>query len=161
MIKIKKSILKLILLFALPILFAAPASANWSWSIGYNNPPSSTPGVNFMHLWSNWAFEFGVGYVGAATVEDDPDTTTDESDTSAAVSGDLDIKYLFGGSTFKPFIQAGTGYGVALGDSSGVGIGGFFAGGGFFLGSPSDFHVYASINAGSSLFFSLGIGSGF
>lgn len=138
----------------------------WSWSIGYNNPPGAVPGVNFLKVWDQWAFEVGVGYVNAQNTKDDPDTPEDEEeDTTAIIGGDLDIKYFFsGGRTFQPFVQGGTGYGIALGsDKNGAaaGVGGFFVGVGFFLGNTSDFHVYTSANVGNDLFFSIGAGSGF
>ncbi len=143
-------------------IFLNPLSARangWSWSLGYNNPPGATVGINFMHLWTNWAFEVGVGAIEAKN-EDDTNSDTDKK--TLHVGGDVDLKYLFGNSWFRPYIQAGMGAGVGIKSdddtSAGAGVGGSYCGGGVFLmGNP--FYLYASLNTGT--FVQVGLGFDF
>jgi len=142
--------MKKILLILSTVLFTQMSFANeCSASVGYNNPPGANVGLNFMYLWTNWAFEFGIGQVGSST--------SSSNTTTVSTSGDLNFKYLFGSSWFRPYIQAGTGVGLSVGSGASAGTGGFFGGVGFFaMGQP--IYAYLSYNAGTANWFQLGIG---
>lgn len=153
---------KIILTFAF-IIFFLPKYAKaygWNWSLGYNNPPGATIGLNFMYLWTNWAFEFGVGGVQQSTGTDSSGKET----KTTSVLGDIDFKYLFGSSWVRPYLQVGAGSSASVTNSTGnavsAGIGGMYYGGGIFLmGNP--FHLYVSYNVASSSFVQAGIGFNF
>jgi hypothetical protein len=139
---------------------ASAGSSGWSWGVGYHNPPNATIGLNFMHLWSNWAFELGVGYINStesSSNNSSNDTSNSENKTvNLAVAGDMNLKYLFSSGTFRPYLQGGTyvGAAAAAGDQSGASasVGGGFAGAGFFImGSSVDFYV-SYITAGNGSF---------
>lgn len=145
------------------VVFANSQNASaygWSWSLGYNNPPGSTVGVNFMYLWSNWAFEFGIGGVQQSTGTDSGGNET----KATSVLGDVDFKYLFGSSWLRPYLQFGAGSSATVTNQSGntlsAGIGGNYYGAGIFLmGNP--FHIYLSYNMASSSFIQAGLGFDF
>ncbi len=150
---------KIVIALLLGVSSQQAMAAGWSWSLGYNNPPGATVGLNFMHLWSNWAFEVGIG---AVQVKDENSTTNNEDAKTLQVAGDVDLKYLFGSGWFRPYLQGGMGAGIGVksGDetSAGAGIGGgYFGGGIFMIGNP--FYLYASYNSPS--FAQVGIGFGF
>lgn len=141
------------------------SSSGWSWGIGYHNPPNSTIGVNFMHLWSQWAFEVGIGYINSSESNSRNSSNTSSSsssssnnDVSVSAGGDLNFKYLFGYGTFRPYIQGGTFFGIGArsGDNSGAtaSANGGFGGLGFFIMSSSvDFYIsYISAGNGSLQF---------
>lgn len=135
-------------LICLSLLCCSVAKADWTWNLGYQNPAGSTVGLNFLHFWSNWAFEIGVGYINA-------------QDSRVTVAGDLDFKYLFGSSWFRPYLMAGLGYGTGAlfeqnGGVSAGASGGFWGGGIFLKGNP--FYVYTGLVAGRGTTFQLGIG---
>ncbi len=143
----------LLLFFTNLALSSRIARADWTLNIGYHNPLYSNLGVNFLYWGSQWNFEIGVGWVdGDAQQAEDADnngTNEKESSVSAAVAGDLDLKYRFMTGTFSPFIQGGFGATTyaKVGDSSGAdaNLGSPFVGGGFFIGKQS-FHVYVAGN---------------
>lgn len=127
-------------------------AGNWSGSVAHNNPPGANIGLNFMYLWSNWAFELGIG-------------NAQSSNSSTSVSGDINFKYLFRSGVFRPYLQFGAGSGVSVttnnNGGAGAGVGGGFAGAGIFLlGNP--IYAYGSYNIGNgSNFYQLGIGYDF
>ena len=133
---------------------------NWSASVGYNNPPGANVGLNFMYLWTNWAFELGIGSVQQTTTN-----TNGQDSKTTSVLGDANFKYLFSSGVFRPYLQGGMGSSVSVTNASGVsasaGLGGSFFGGGIFLlGNP--IYAYASYNVGGSTSFTqIGIGCSF
>ncbi len=135
------------------------AGSGWSWGVGYHNPPNATLGLNFMHLWTNWAFEVGLGYINSTESKSaNSNSNTSNNNVNLAVGGDLNLKYLFSSGTFRPYVQGGTYLGMAAqsGDHSGAGasVGGGFAGLGFFImGSSVDFYIsYITAGNGSLQF---------
>ena len=139
-------------LMLLPSSFAL-ASSGWSWGVGYHNPPNATIGLNFMHLWSNWAFEVGIGYINSTDNENSSDS--DSKNLNLSLAGDINLKYLFGSGAFRPYLQGGTYAGMAAkaGNSSGASasLNNGFAGAGFFIMSSSfDFYIsYVTAGNGS------------
>lgn len=143
--------------FALWILISLAAvcyrasAEGWSFNIGYHNPPGATAGLNFMRLWTNWAFELGVGYIGKSESWNEKDGT---HDSYYSVGGDLNMKYLFRQGFFRPYLQGGFGVGVSTsgkGDvSAGASITHPFGGAGLmFMGSSAYFYIgYLFLNAG-------------
>lgn len=93
-------------------------AGSWSTLLGYNNPAGSRIGLNFLYQGATWGFEFGFG--GLAAVSD-----ADES-TSAVTWGDVDLKYYFASSLWRPYFEGGMAYSIAAGG----------AGNGFAAGSP-------------------------
>lgn len=130
------------------------AKADWSWNLGYHNPPTSTLGLNFMHLWTNWAFEVGIGNIDSKK-SNSSDTSTDSNNNTSntvTVGGDINLKYLFGSRWFRPYLQAGVMVGTAA-NSQGAGAGtgsGFWGGGLFLKGNPFYFYIGANVIGGSS-----------
>lgn len=146
------------LILSLCILLPSTSFAvqGWSWNLGYNNPPGATVGVNLMHQWTRWAFEVGVG---SAKVTDSADSTAEVT----VLAGQLDMKYLWGASGFRPYAQLGTGYAAGSGNgSAGLSVGGSAYGGLGFFAMGSSVYGYTSYNlgnaAGSSGFVQAGIG---
>jgi hypothetical protein len=100
-----------------------------------------------------------VGYLNVED-KDDADNDGDSTEKVAAVAGDLDMKYLFGSGGFRPYVQAGTGYGIGAGNKSvGLGIGGSVYGGLGFFAMGSSAYGYVSFNTGS--FMQAGVGFDF
>jgi hypothetical protein len=165
------NILALSILISFLSLLASPAQAGWSWGLGYHNPPGATLGVNFMHLWNNWAFEAGLGYLGSS------ETSTQNSQQSGAgtttnsdlyAGGDINLKYLFASGFFRPYLQGGMGSAVSLGNSNNsknnsnntganASLNGGFAGAGIFL-LGSEFYVYLSYLTSGNGTFQFGLG---
>ena len=132
----KKLTIALFLFFSLNV-FSLNAQANWSWNIGYHNPPGSQVGVNFMKLWSNWAFEAGIGSL-------DLNSDSNNDNSSLQISGAINFKYLFMSGFLRPYVQGGFGTGIAIGGNASAGTGNSYLGAGvFFRGSP--FYVYLSL----------------
>jgi hypothetical protein len=136
----------------LGIVFCSSSAfaSGWSWNLGYHNPPSADIGLNFMHLWSDWAFELGIGGIQSSS-----------ANSSTSITGDINLKYLFSGSSLRPYLQGGVGSSATVNTgnqaSAGVNAGGGFVGGGIFiLGNP--FYFYASYNVANSGFFQFGLG---
>jgi hypothetical protein len=140
------------LMTCLLLISLRAGAGNWSGSVGYNNPPGANIGLNFMYLWSNWAFEFGLGNVSS-------------NNNSTSVGGDIGFKYLFRSGVFRPYLQFGAGSGVSVTSSNsggaGASVGGGFGGAGIFLlGNP--IYAYGSYNVGNgSNFYQVGIGYDF
>lgn len=152
--------MKSLRLFFWIVLFALPSRADWSLNIGYHNPPGSNLGVNFLHEWSNWAFEVGIGSI---SVESTDSANNSSSSTSAGIGGDLDLKYQFGRSGIRPFLQGGVlvGTGAVVGDNGGVAAGtgaGFLGGGINFSGKDLYFYLGANAFSSRSTEFFLGLG---
>jgi hypothetical protein len=153
--KITTNLILLTFIFGCLLTPAAHAGSGWSWGIGYHNPPNATLGLNFMHLWSNWAFELGLGYVNSTETNstNSSNQSSSTSNVNLSVAGDINLKYLFSSGGFRPYLQGGTyaGVGARAGDSSGASasVGGGFVGAGFFImGSSVDFYL-SFITAGS------------
>lgn len=139
------------------------AHAGWSWNIGYHNPPGSLLGVNFMHLWTNWAVELGIGNIQTSN---NNSSTSNSSSSSLTVGGDVNLKYLFGSGTFRPFLEGGVGLGTWAGTGSNGGLaagtgGGFFGGGFFLKGNPFYFYLGYLVFGGGGGDFNLGLGFDF
>ena len=143
---------------ALSLCFVSlPAQAGWSWGIGYHNPPGATLGLNFMHLWSNWAFETGIGYIGSS----ENWNNRDNDSTTYTLGGDVNLKYLFGGKGFRPYLQGGFGAGLSTSTSGSVGAGTsishpFFGGGIFLFGQGV--YMYAGLLVINASTLQIGIG---
>lgn len=140
----KRLILALLLTTSIP---SAAHARGWSWNIGYHNPPGATVGLNFLHQWTNFAFEAGIGSIDSKRT-DDPNTNEDESKTNTVtVGGDINLKYLFGSGWARPYLQGGVMTGVAANNNSaGAGTGSGFWGGGLFLqGNPFYFYLGANV----------------
>lgn len=141
----------LVIVFAFLVLFEQKSQANWSMNLGYNNPPSATVGLNLMNIWTNWAFELGLG---SAKVEDKNDSNIDVT----VLTGDVDFKYLFSNGGFRPYLQVGTAYAIGAKDNAAsLGVGGSGYGGLGFFAMGSRFYAYASYNTGSFIQFGLGM----
>src|SRR5688572_30244862 len=122
--------MRILIFVMLLALVPMPAQSDWSWGLGYHNPPGATVGLNFMHLWRNWALELGVGYIGssesvnakAREKETDP-AATDRDRVTYTVAGDVNLKYLFGSGTFRPYLQGGVGTFVSTTNTGAVSAG--------------------------------------
>jgi hypothetical protein len=128
----------------------------WSWNLGYNNPPGSTLGINFMHMWTNWIFEFGIG--SASSAEDA------NGKTVSALAGGVNLKYLFDTTGLMTYVQGGSGAGIATGGgSTTLGVGGSAYGGLGFLAMGSKWYGYGSGNVAShgGAFVQVGFGHNF
>ncbi len=150
---------RFLILFGL-VLFSLPQSAlagNWSANLGYNNPPGSTIGLNFMDLGPQWAFEVGVGEVQQQSAG---------NTTTTSVLGDLNFKYLFSSSGLRPYLQLGAGSSASVTSNSGVnanvGVGGLFGGVGF-MAVGQRLYLYMSVDTGfnGGGFFQGGLGYNF
>ena len=117
------------------VIYSQLSFADWSMSVASNNPPGASVGLNFMYLWTNWAFEFGFGQANSST--------SSSNTTTVSSSGDINFKYLFGSGWFRPYLQGGTGVGVSVGSGASAGTGSTFGGAGIFmLGQP----IYAYLS---------------
>jgi hypothetical protein len=141
------------------------ATARWSASLGYHNPPIALVGINTMKEWTNWAFEAGVGWIDADAVNTDnaDDDEDEEKDTATlGLAGGINGKYLFTGARMRPYLQAGVGsaIGASVGKHTGIGanFGGGYGGGGILVGGK-DVYGYLSGNIiYSRLFLQAGFG---
>jgi len=129
------------------LLAAPPALAGWSLNIGWHNPPNSTLGINFLYIGSALAFEIGVGALDFGS--EDANNTENDDTARAGIYGDVNVKYLFGSSGLRPYVQAGLGAGLAAKVGSdtrgGAGLSGPFGGIGI-LGDAKSWYAYASYN---------------
>lgn len=119
-------------------LMSVSANADWSFNVGYHNPPGATVGGNFMYLWTNWAFELGVGYINKTEVINKDSHDKNTKNAYYTVGGDLNLKYLFrAGQTFRPYFVGGVGTGVSTSSGGDVNAGASithpYGGGGFYL----------------------------
>lgn len=146
------------LMTIIPLSKSLAGSSGWSWGIGYHNPPNATLGLNFMYLWTNWAFEVGLGYINStesSSSSSSSSSSNNNNDVNLSVAGDINLKYLFGSGTFRPYLQGGSYAGVAAhsgsGSNVGASVGGGFAGLGFYLmGGSFDFYLgYVTAGNGS------------
>ncbi len=138
------------------------SAGGWSVNLGYHNPPGSLIGLNFLHAWSNWAFEAGIGGVEQSKGTDSNGTET----KTTSILGALNVKYLFNGQTIRPYVQVGVGSSASITTNSGATAsagsnGGYFGGGIFVIGSP--LYLYLSLNSsgGTGAFFQGGLGFNF
>lgn len=155
---------RLSIFFVVASLLLSPAAwaAGWSVNFGYHNPPNSTFGINFMHTWSNWAVELGIGSLGSSSSRDANGNTTSDS---FGMSGDANFKYRFGSGTFRPYLGAGVGLGTAAttGNNGGLSVGAsgpFGLAGLLFEGSSIYFYVGGVFASGGSAL-QLGLGFNF
>jgi hypothetical protein len=162
---------KIILSVAVSLFFAAPCFGDsingWSLGVGYHNPPDSTVGLNFMHLWTNWALEFGVGYVGSSETPNTTDATKNnpsanpQTTTTYSVGGDINLKYLFSSGGVRPYLQGGVDTDLATTSNGNISAGASltrpFGGFGiYFIGRTIYLYLsYLFINAST---FQVGIG---
>jgi len=165
----------------LAFFWSFTAQADWTLNVGYHNPVGSTLGLNFLNFGSHWAFEIGVGWVdiksdAAEKVEDDDedsdnandddedDDDDDDKKTTVAIGGDMDLKYLFRSGFFRPYLQAGLGYGggrsIGTDSEPAHGVGGPFIGAGLMFGSPK-FYAYGAVTTNLNHAHSLQAGLGF
>jgi hypothetical protein len=97
-----------------------------------------------MYLWTNVAFELGLGYIGSS---ESANTTNNSNNNTYTLGGDANFKYLFGTQLFRPYIQGGLASALSFtsGNNGGVGatLSDPFAGAGLFIMGES-FYVYAS-----------------
>jgi hypothetical protein len=117
---------------------ATSAQADWSFNAGYHNPPDATYGGNFMYLWTNWAFELGVGYIGKTEVINTDSKKSNANNAYYTLGGDLNMKYLFrSGNVFRPYFVGGIDLGLSTSSggqvSAGASVTHPFGGGGFYL----------------------------
>lgn len=136
------------------------SGTGWSWNIGYHNPPGSNFGLNFQYFWTNWAVELGVGSINSSN------NNNNNNSSAVSVGGDVNLKYLFGSSTFRPYLEGGVGMGTAAasGSNGGVsaGTGSGFLGLGLMLkGNPFYFYIGAVSGNNSSGDLNLGLGFDF
>ncbi|MFW7380897.1 MAG: hypothetical protein ACOH5I_18925 [Oligoflexus sp.] len=140
------------------MLMSAPCLANWTFNLGYHNPPGSKVGVNFLYWSQPLMFEIGIGWIDVDSLDNEDtneagnnDATTEEESTDlrVAVAGALNVKYMLTSGGVRPYLQLGVGAGsyVQAGDDTdlGAGIGGLYGGLGLMAGSPQ-FYAYASYN---------------
>ncbi len=142
---------------SLLLFVSTGAIAGWTANLGYNNPPGAI-GLNFLYLGTQWGFEAGVGKVNANSTTDDSTTKNDESSSSLALSGDLNLKYFLSRSSFSPYLQGGVGAGLGASNSGvGAGLGGGFLGLGLMIGNEG-FHLYAGVIGAKSFGAQIGLG---
>ena len=121
LLKSKKHLLCAATLFSTVCALSTPntaAAGSWGALLGYNNPAGSKLGLNFLYQGPTWGFELGAG--GLAAVSDS------DNDSSGVIWGDLDLKYYFASSLWRPYFEGGMAYTVAAGG----------AGNGIAAGSP-------------------------
>ena len=128
---------------------ASPAFAEWSFNAGYHNPPGSTVGGNFMYLWTNWALELGVGYIGKSETINTDSQNSNAKNAYYTVSGDINMKYLFrAGNVFRPYFVGGVGTGISTSSGGQVNAGASithpYGGGGFYLWGRSAY-IYLGV----------------
>jgi hypothetical protein len=143
---------------------AGGGKQGWSLNLGYHNPPNSTVGVNFLRFWKNFAFEAGIGWLDWGSSSRNRRTQSDSDNTSTlSAAGDVNLKYLFGDGSLRPYIQGGIGTAgsLSIGENTGASAsaGQLFGGGGFFLTGQS-VYGYGSFNTmgGDDTFFQAGLG---
>jgi len=133
------------------LIAAGPAFASgWSFNVGYHNPPGATVGGNFMYLWTNWAVELGVGYIGVSEQINTDSKKDNQKNSYYTVGGDFNMKYLFRQGGFRPYLEGGVGTGISTssaGDvSAGASITHPFGGAGLmFMGQSAYFYVGALV----------------
>lgn len=140
--------MRLLAVLIVCLLVSYDARGDWSAGLGYHNPPGATVGLNLMDLWTNWAIEIGVGYIGSSE-------NWNSKNNVYSVGGDLGLKYLFrSGDVFRPFFVGGISDGLATSTagtvSAGASLTNPFGGAGFYL-MGKEFYFYASyliLNAG-------------
>src|SRR5258708_434291 len=110
-----------IFILSFPVVGFGDSISGWSMGVGYHNPPDSTVGVDFMHLWTNWALEFGVGYIGSSeSANNQTSTSSSNQSTVYTVGGDFNLKYLFASGSVRPYLQGGVDAAVSTSNSGGV-----------------------------------------
>jgi hypothetical protein len=105
-----------------------------------------------MHLWSKWAFEVGIGSFDSKKSSSDTSTSGENKSNTVTVGGDINLKYLFGSSWLRPYLQGGVLVGTAT-NSSGAAVGtgsGFFGAGLLLKGNPFYFYIGANLIGGST-----------
>lgn len=148
--------------------FAGP-DHGWSLGVGYHNPPGSTIGVNFMHLWTNWALELGIGYIGSYESENN-NASNNQNNSSASdrdkviytVAGGINLKYLFGSGPVRPYLQGGLATFISTSNSGTVGAGASlndpFGGFGIFFSLGKEAYLYVSYLLVNTSTLQIGVG---
>lgn len=129
------------------LLSSQNAFANWTFNLGYQNPPGAKVGANFLYLGNTWGFELGLGWLDIDSTNDDADD--DDDSVAAQASGAVSVKYFLTKSTLRFYLQGG--FGAAIGAKAGedndlgAGLGGPYVGLGILIGSPK-FYGYGAYN---------------
>ncbi len=150
----KKIILGLLICLCSAQVFALDG---WSINVGYNNPYQCSAGVNLLKIWKNFAFEIGYGS-GSSTF-------SNSNVTSISGMG-FSLKYVFNGSSFRPYVHFGSGPSITTTTGSGsanVSINvssNTFAGLGLYW-TGRTWYMYGGLNAGNGSTGFAGIGYDF
>jgi hypothetical protein len=152
-----------IVLASLLLPLGSSSYANWTFNVGYHNPPQAGLGVNFLYGGSQFAVELGIGSVQSDANFDNDKKAAKDDGVALGIGGDINAKAFFSSGGVRPYVQAGMLLGTSgsLGDNSGFGVGSgsVFAGGGLWLGQLSSVHGYLSYNVlASTGFLQAGIG---
>jgi hypothetical protein len=127
---------KLITLIVLTLITTkAKALESWSFNLGYNNPPGTSAGANFLKIWSNWAIELGTG-----TQANSPNA----SNTNPQLPFGVSVKYVFSGNNFRPYIQAMVAGGSI--NSSGASVSTTFSPGAGVFWDHRSWYLYGGAN---------------
>ena len=129
--------------------FTEKAKANWTLNIGYQNPPGSSFGLNFLKFAGNWGFELGIGGFSAEF---------GGGDGGVDVSGGLNGKYFIGSASVKPYLQLGLHAGMSVGSNFSFAAGGLYGGLGLLFGSPKFYFYLAGITDITNMAPQLGLG---
>jgi hypothetical protein len=142
-------------------LFAGSAKASdVSLNLGYQNAyRPDTIGINLMHSWTNFAYEFGFKLMDA----------NGDRDFAEELVGAVSLKYIFANSAMTPYVQFGYTFDLyAKGDDDKkelkLEFHDWYAGLGFMVGRLSGVYGFGSFNFynGSdkgTLFAQVGVGA--
>lgn len=146
-------VLKMFAVTAVATTSLSAQCADMGLSLAWGNPQQSGYGVNFISIWKNVALEVGVGAVAANIGQRKNNNNLD-------LSGDIDVKYLFATSSWRPFVEGGFRTGLGMGDSGvSFGAGNPFLGGGvMYWGSKLFGYVGANTDSGKVIFPFVGAG---
>ena len=96
-----------------------------------------------MHIWTNWAFEFGIG--SASTAKDENGKSIN------SLAGGVNLKYLLVTDGLMTYVQGGSGAGISTsGGTSTLGVGGSNYGGLGILAQGTNWYGYGSGNYASN-----------
>lgn len=153
----KQNILKALLL-AFSLLLTNAAHANWTMNIGYNNPPGSTVGLNFLY-WGSSGFVYELG-IGGLAADIDTNEENEVTDSDLWIGGAANIKYLFTNSNIAPYLEGGfhTGLHIDFDDGVDAGAGNLFGGLGLMMGKPNFYFYLGTFTHGENFWAKLGLG---
>ncbi len=124
--------------------------ANWTFNLGYQNPPGALVGANLFYFGSSWGAEVGIGGIDVDTLSknnDKENSETQENTWATTIGGDVNIKYFLTPGKIRPYMQGGLGLGISAtagkDSNAHAGTGKLFGGIGLMGGSPS-FYAYVS-----------------